>query len=278
MSVLSHSRAAEALAVCATRPLTSTLAAIQIGDNRFEYPSPRAVMYGVEDDVALRSVTWAGANIIPVATTPDQRPAIAERIVARGQAASSVLGDADEVLSLWDSLRTSWNRPREIRGNQPLLVMDNESAVAPDPLVRRGAVGEAPIVQPASVAMFIEEVGYDPTRYGGGYARRVAQLLGQGRTWIRTEPHPVTGEERVVFKADVGALALGVAQIQGVWVAPDRRGQGLGVSGMAAVVRDVLRDLAPTVSLYVNDYNTAGLATYRRLGMRQEATYATVVL
>jgi predicted GNAT family acetyltransferase len=88
----------------------------------------------------------------------------------------------------------------------------------------------------------------------------------------------VTGEERVVFKADVGALALGVAQIQGVWVAPDRRGQGLGVSGMAAVVRYVLRDLAPTVSLYVNDYNAAGLATYRRLGMRQEATYATVVL
>jgi predicted GNAT family acetyltransferase len=47
---------------------------------------------------------------------------------------------------------------------------------------------------------------------------------------------------------------------------------------MAAVVRYVLRDLAPTVSLYVNDYNAAGLATYRRLGMRQEATYATVVL
>src|SRR5699024_5821309 len=99
VSVLSHSRAAEALKVYATRPLTSTLAAIQIGDNRFEYPSPRSAMYGVEDDVALRAVVWAGANIIPVATTPAQRPAIAERIVARGQAASSLLGDADEVLS-----------------------------------------------------------------------------------------------------------------------------------------------------------------------------------
>lgn len=275
---LAHARAPEAQRLCEQHPLSSTLAAVQVTGARFDTTTPGSRMLGVESGDELVALTWVGANIVPVATTPEQRPAIAEAIADHGRASSSLLGDAEQVLSLWDSLSQRWGRPREVRANQPLLVMDAPSAVEPDPLVRRGTVDEAPIVTPASVAMFIEEVGYDPTRYGNGYARRVRTLLALRRTWIRTEPDPVTGEERVVFKADVGARALGVAQVQGVWVAPDRRGQGLGVRGMAAVIRDVLTDVAPVASLYVNDYNTAGLATYRRLGMRQEGTYATVVL
>lgn len=306
VAVLGHERTAEALALCAQHPLTSTLAAVQIAGSRFDTTTPGSRMLGIDApggwDVdalgidrpdlegvgarapdttgtgRLRALTWVGANIVPVATAPEQRPAIADAIADHGRASSSVLGDAEQVLSLWDSLGRRWGRAREVRANQPLLVLDAPSVIEPDPLVRRGVVGEASIVAPASVAMFIEEVGYDPTRYGNGYVRRVRSLLSLGRTWIRTELDPRTGAERVVFKADVGALALGVAQIQGVWVAPDRRGQGLGVRGMATVVRDVLADVAPTVSLYVNDYNAAGLATYHRLGMRQEGRYATVVL
>ncbi|MGC5626757.1 GNAT family N-acetyltransferase [Georgenia sp. Z1344] len=278
VSVLGHERAADAGQLCAHYPLTSTLAAVQVVGGRFDTSTPGSRMLGIDGEQGLEALTWVGANIVPVGTTAEQRPAIAQTIADHGRASSSVLGDAEQVLSLWSFLEQRWGRPREIRGNQPLLVMDSPATVEPDPQVRRGTVAEAPIVAPASVAMFIEEVGYDPTRYGNGYVRRVRSLLSLGRTWIRTEPHPETGQERVVFKADVGALALGVAQVQGVWVAPDRRGQGLGSRGMAAVVRDVLADVAPTVSLYVNDYNTAGLATYRRLGMRQEGTYATVVL
>ncbi|WP_258933656.1 hypothetical protein [Nesterenkonia pannonica] len=35
--------------------------------------------------------------------------------------------------------------------------------------------------------------------------------------------------------------------------------------------------LAPTVSLYVNDYNAPALSTYRRVGFDQVGTYATVL-
>ena len=45
----------------------------------------------------------------------------------------------------------------------------------------------------------------------------------------------------------------------------DLRGRGLAAPAMAAVVRMVLADIAPTVSLYVNDFNTAALALYRRV-------------
>ena len=35
--------------------------------------------------------------------------------------------------------------------------------------------------------------------------------------------------------------------------------------------------MAPTVSLYVNDFNTAALAVYERVGFRRVGTYATVL-
>ena len=62
-----------------------------------------------------------------------------------------------------------------------------------------------------------------------------------------------------------------------MWVAPDRRGEGLAVAGMAAVVRACLAEIAPVVSLYVNDFNAPALAAYRRVGFQQLGTFATVL-
>jgi hypothetical protein len=60
-------------------------------------------------------------------------------------------------------------------------------------------------------------------------------------------------------------------------VRPDLRGRGIATSALAAVCQHALA-LAPTVSLYVNDFNTTALRLYARLGMRQVATLATVLL
>jgi predicted GNAT family acetyltransferase len=46
---------------------------------------------------------------------------------------------------------------------------------------------------------------------------------------------------------------------------------------MAAVVRDALRRVAPSVTLYVNDFNHAARAVYARCGFRQAGTFATVL-
>ena len=81
----------------------------------------------------------------------------------------------------------------------------------------------------------------------------------------------------VVFKADLGAVSRHTSQVQGVWVRPDLRGRGIGTRGLAAVLAHALR-VTPTVSLYVNDYNTGARAMYRRVGFDQVGSYATVVL
>lgn len=81
----------------------------------------------------------------------------------------------------------------------------------------------------------------------------------------------------MVFKAEIGAVTPEACQIQGVWVAPDRRGEGLSETGMAAVLEYALRDFSPLVSLYVNDYNAPARAAYRRVGFREVGAFASIL-
>ena len=65
--------------------------------------------------------------------------------------------------------------------------------------------------------------------------------------------------------------------MQGVWVPPDRRGEGLATRGMAAVVELVRREVAPVVSLYVNEWNDPARAAYERVGFRETARFSTIM-
>lgn len=46
---------------------------------------------------------------------------------------------------------------------------------------------------------------------------------------------------------------------------------------MAAVLRQALTDVAPVVSLYVNDYNTPARKAYSRVGFRETGAFMSVL-
>lgn len=273
--VLSDADVPAALRVCAQVPVDSVLAAARI-ETAAEVGLRRAggVLWGFERDGELVAVCWSGANLVPVVPpgAEDALPAFAQLARGAQRRSSSIVGERSAVLGLWELLAHEWPAPREIRDDQPSLVLDEEPLAAPDPRVRRTRPEEYDTVLPACIAMFTEEVGYSPASGPTGpYEMRVRHLVAQGRSFARIE------DGEVLFKAEVGALAGGVAQVQGVWVDPARRGAGHAVAGMAAVVQEVRRAMAPTVSLYVNSFNAAALAAYRRVGFRQVGTYATIL-
>lgn len=222
----------------------------------------------------LASLCYAGANLVPVCATPEAVRAFAERARRQGRRCSSIVGPAGPTARLWSLLEPSWGPAREVRPHQPLMVTSSLSAeIAPDPRVRRVRKSELDVIMPACVAMFTEEVGISPLAGDGGllYQARVAELVGAGRSFARVE------DGRVVFKAEIGAATAKACQIQGVWVAPEHRGKGLSETGMAAVLRYALADVAPVASLYVNDFNAAARAAYRRVGFREVGAFMSVL-
>ena len=263
----------QALEVCARDTRTNVFVAARILEGAL-VTSPGALL-GYADGSGLQAICWASANLVPVGCDVHALEAFATKLDRWRRHCSSVFGPAEMVLPLWAELRHSWGRPREVRKHQP--VMATAGPVPPDvphdPEVRRARFDEVDLVMPAAAAMFTEEIGYPPY-WGSGqiYRQSVASLIRAGHTFVRV----VDGE--VMFKADVGSVALGVAQIQGVWVAPRWRGQGLAAPAMASVVEQVRAEIAPVVTLYVNDFNLAARATYARVGFTEIGSFATVLL
>ncbi|WP_406091948.1 GNAT family N-acetyltransferase [Streptomyces sp. NBC_01013] len=272
--VLEPSDLGAALAVLESEPVANAFVTSRVRIAGLDPWRLGGEMWGWYADGHLRSLCYSGANLVPICATPEAVRAFADRARRAGRRCSSIVGPAGPTAQLWRLLEPGWGPAREVRANQPLMVTESPSAdVAPDPLVRRVRKDEMEVLMPACVAMFTEEVGISPLAGDGGllYQARVAELVGAGRSFARIE------DGKVVFKAEIGATTAQACQIQGVWVAPEHRGRGHSETGMAAVLRFALADVAPIVSLYVNDYNTPARKAYRRIGFRETGAFMSVL-
>jgi len=261
------------LAICDRDPVMHVFVSSRVRALGLEPSRLGAQMWGHGPGGRLESLCYSGANLVPVAATPDAVAAFADRALRQGRRCSSVVGPADEVQALWAVLRPRWGPAREVRPVQPVMVITGPPLVPPDPLVRRVRLDELDILWPACVAMFTEEVGISPTIGDGGasYRARLVQLIRSGRAFARIE------DGKVIFKAEIGAATPQACQVQGVWVRPEYRGQGLAAPGMAAVVVEAARSIAPVVSLYVNDFNAPARAAYRRAGFIDTGQFMSVL-
>ncbi|MDO4243923.1 MAG: GNAT family N-acetyltransferase [Actinomyces sp.] len=263
-----------------------------------------------------QAAAWSTGSLLPLGLArrpgaghegvgPGGARALAEHAGGRLTRNGSVAGPQADVTAVWEHLEAMGLRARESRWVQPVLRAPAPAGgILPAVLGHRGlewvARGvrpalpdEAPLVLPASVDMFTAELGYDPTAAGGSYARHVSWLVEARRTYIllddgRGGPARPGSPARVVFKTDVGALwrpvpgrEWGAAQLTGVWTHTELRGQGVATVALAAVVDAVRREhvgRGGSVSLYVNDFNTAALGLYCGLGFHRVGTFATILL
>lgn len=230
-------------------------------------------MWGYDDGTGVVALCHAAANLVPVGATADALRAFAAQALAQGRRCSAILGPNDDVCTLWDLLGTDWGPARDIRAQQPFLTLAGSPLVAPDMRVQRVRPDQIDVLYPACVAMFTEELGISPEVGSGArlYRSRVAQLIDKGLAFAAIR------DDTVIFKAEVAAVTPHAAQIQGVWVNPEHRGRGISTPAVAAVAAFVLRDVAPVVSLYVNEHNLPARRAYERVGFLEHTRFATIL-
>ena len=140
------------------------------------------------------------------------------------------------------------------------------------PTVRAATLADLDSYLEASVDMFTSEVGISPV--AGGvlpYRARVEETIRNGLAFGWFTPDGST-----LFKLDVGAFVGDICQLQGVWLAPQLRGQGLSKSLLSQAIKQVQTRIAPEVCLYVNSFNQPALRSYLSLGFVQKSTFATI--
>ena len=227
-----------------------------------------------DPDGRLTAAVFNGGNLLPVGGNPQDWARLARAVAERPRRCTSIVGRRAAVATMWAELEPVWGPARAVRESQPLLALGRTGAPAGgDPRVRAIRADELEAYLPAAAAMFTEELGISPYRAArrGEYRRRVAGLIAEGRAF------GIVGDDgSVLFKTDLGAVTEHTCQIQGVWVRPDLRGQGLARAALAVVLRHALT-LAPTVSLYVNDFNTAARRLYAGLGMTEVGELSTIL-
>lgn len=261
----------------ATDPLAHVSVTATVRQRGTAAPGPgrnAALILGMDrpDSTGLASACWVGSNIIPVAADGSEGALFGHCVRALRRRVSSVYGRSEPVLALFET--TGWTNFREVRDAQPLMyTCTPSSAVEPLAGLRYSRMEEFAAVERACAAMFAEELGFSPYDQGASlYRQRIRRLIQAGHSLISVDPQT----QQIVFKAEFGAVTNEVVQVQGVWVDPRWRGQGIAAPGMAAVIDYGLR-LAPQVSLYVNSYNTAAIRAYERVGFQHSGTYTTVL-
>ncbi|MEZ2391104.1 GNAT family N-acetyltransferase [bacterium RCC_150] len=231
-----------------------------------------ASVFGVFDGASLIGACWAGANLVPVQLDPELAAVVAAAAHRAGRRYASIFGPAGAVLALHSQMEGLGHFAHEVRAEQPLLAISGPPAVEVNPHLGFGDIADFDRILPACAAMFEEEVGYSP--FVGSedfYSRRVAGLIRQGHSLVHIDEGGT-----VMFKAELGAVTEQATQVQGVWMNPKFRGQGLSAGYMAGVVV-LAQQFAPITSLYVNEYNARARATYERVGFERLGTFATVL-
>lgn len=102
-----------------------------------------------------------------------------------------------------------------------------------------------------------------------GFLGRVSRRIDQGRVFVVVE------DGMLVFKADIIAESADVAYLEGIYVAPESRGKGIGSSYLAELSIRLL-DRVRNVCLLSNIEFTEAHKTYNRAGFRDTDECVTI--
>lgn len=240
---------------------------------------------GLRQHQQLQAVVNLNGNVMPVVRTGCQGTALWHALIPMPRRCAAIVGENGAVVDFWNVVRRSWGPARDERFGQILLAAATGAgapvASALDPPVRgatkyvtdlRYAVmADLVALWQPSIDMFTQEVGVSPLvgTSAASYRARLATLIRNQRIVLCLD------ELGIVFKAELAAITNSTAQVQGVWVRPDRRNQGIGSFAMRQL-RLLAADRAPNVSLYVNNYNLAALHSYQNAGFEPVHQVATI--
>jgi predicted GNAT family acetyltransferase len=262
----------EVLTFLAQRPLHTITMVGFINDNGLVSPLNRGTFYGCRNRKGhIEGIALIGHATLMETTTARALEALSE-VAQTCTNAHMIMGEKQRIEDFWNYYAKAGQEMRvacrellfELRW--PLEVNQQTSGL------RLATLADLELVMPAHAELALAESDVNPMEKDPqGFRQRCARRIEQGRTWVRVENGVLT------FKADVISETPEVTYLEGVWVNPSRRGQGLGLSCMSQLAESLLSH-TQSVCLFVNEANTAAQLFYKRAGYKMRGIYDTIFL
>lgn len=224
----------------------------------------------VTGERGIAGVAYHGRQIVIAADPAAIAPLAAYLLRHSGN--RMIVGPRDTVREFWRIAGRAMGRPRLVRDRQLVMMVDPARLRRCGPLVtvRHAEMDEWRAVAESSASMIRQELEYDPRRNSVNFNMAIREMIDRRLWWVG-----VAGG-RLCFFCNIGPWSEQTAQLQGIWTPPELRGKGLAAASLAAIC-DRLFEITPTLSLYVNDFNDAAIALYRRLGFERVGDFQTIL-
>ena len=278
INLLTHGSEAEALEFLSAHPIHSVVMSSFIRDNGLVSDLNRGRFYcyrnhsGHIDGVAL----VGHATLFE--TNSDAALAAFARLVHRSDKVQLIMGEEARIERFWRHF-TIGSSPqyevgRELLFEQRCTLLDQRKPEMREVCgLRLATFEDLSIVMTTHARMACEELGLvDPiVADPKGFPERCARRIQQRRVWVLIE------NGSLVFKADIVADTPEAIYLEGIYVNPEKRGQGYGLSCLTQLSESLLQRTR-SICLLVNERNHKAHAFYRRAGFRSQCYYTTIFL
>jgi ribosomal protein S18 acetylase RimI-like enzyme len=262
----------EALQFLAVRPIHTVFMASLILDNGVVSPLNRGAFYGCYNrEGILDGVALIGhATIIE---TESQECIESFARFARGCSPTHLIrGEQEKVKFFWNYYSDGEQAARLICSELLLKRQTIPTNVEVMPGLRPATLADVDTIVDVNASMACRENGINPlAKDSAGFRERVARRVRQGRSWVLIE------NDQLVFKTDIIAQTPQAAYVEGVYVVPEKRGQGYGQRCVTQLTEHLLMRVG-SVCLTVNESFPEALSFYKRAGFDLASRYDTIYL
>lgn len=278
VSLLTNDFAEEVLAFLSARPIHTVIMASFVRDNGLESVLNRGRFYCYRN----RAGCIEGLALVGHATLLEtQSEAALAALATLVQGADNVRLIMGEQYSI-DAFRRHFNPqdPYQLRRwllfEQRWPVPEQRWSVEMQERTRGLRLAEPDdldLVVRTHARMAVEEFGSDNPMAADpeGFPRRCASRIDRKRVWVLIE------NGKLIFKADIASETPNVIYLEGVYVDPQKRGQGYGLRCLSQLSRCLLRRVG-AICLLVDEENQRAQTFYRNAGYRFRTYYTTILV
>jgi predicted GNAT family acetyltransferase len=270
LSKLNDSDISEVKLFLNVRPVHTVVMASFIRDNGVESELNRGTFFGYRNwQGVLEGVALIGHTTLIEARSDEAMAAFAAKARTDRVAINLVMSEHEDALKFWQYYAGS-STPRltctELLFETafPMLVHDCEWDVRtarPEELM--------PIAEAHAEVAFIESGTDVMVKDRDGFLSRVARRIEMGRTFV------VFDGERLVFKADIIAEADGIIYLEGIYVGPEYRGNGVGPKCLSKL-NLMLLQRADTICMLSNERFSHAHKSFQKAGFRMTGRCTTL--